>query len=162
RGQGIANIGTGFLGGMAGCAMIGQSIINVKSGGRTRLSTFAAGVFLLVLVTALGDLVGAIPMGVLVAVMIMVSISTFDWKSITPRTLRHVPATETLVMVVTVAIVVATDNLAIGVLAGALLGAVFFARRVAQIVGVSSVTDPDGSVRVYALTGELFFASTNE
>ncbi|WP_338045528.1 SulP family inorganic anion transporter [Parafrankia soli] len=162
RGQGLANIGTGFLGGMAGCAMIGQSIINVKSGGRTRLSTFIAGLFLLILVTALGDVVSVIPMAALVAVMIMVSISTFDWASISPRALRTVPRSETLVMVVTVVVVVATDNLALGVLAGALLGAVFFARRVAQIVQVTDVLDPDGGIRVYALTGDLFFASTNE
>jgi SulP family sulfate permease len=162
RGQGLANIGTGFLGGMAGCAMIGQSVINVKAGGRTRLSTFTAGALLLVLVTTLGDLVGAIPMGALVAVMVMVSVSTFDWSSITPRTLRRVPRTETLVMVVTVAVVVATGNLALGVLAGTLLGAVFFARRVAQLVEVTSVLDPNGDVRVYAVTGELFFGSTNE
>ncbi|TCJ31765.1 SulP family inorganic anion transporter [Frankia sp. BMG5.11] len=162
RGQGLANIGTGFLGGMAGCAMIGQSIINVKSGGRTRLSTFVAGLFLLILVTVLGDIVSVIPMAALVAVMIMVSISTFDWASISLRALRAVPRSETLVMVVTVVVVVATDNLALGVLAGALLGAVFFARRVAQIVQVTDVLDPDGGIRVYALTGDLFFASTNE
>lgn len=162
RGQGIANIGTGLLGGMAGCAMIGQSIINVKSGGRTRLSTFAAGIFLLLLVTALGDLVATIPMAALVAVMIMVSVSTFDWRSIHPRTLRAVPASETAAMAVTVIVVVATHNLAIGVLAGTLLGALLFARRVATVVQVTSVLDPDGGTRVYALTGELFFASTNE
>ncbi|WP_462202697.1 SulP family inorganic anion transporter, partial [Frankia sp. CcWB3] len=162
RGQGLANIGTGFLGGMAGCAMIGQSIINVKSGGRTRLSTFSAGLFLLILVTALGDVVSIIPMAALVAVMIMVSIGTFDWASISPRVLRSVPRSETLVMVVTVVVMVATGNLALGVLAGAMLGAVFFARRVAQIVRVADVLDPDGGIRVYALTGDLFFASTNE
>lgn len=162
RGQGIANIATGFLGGMAGCAMIGQSIINIKSGGRTRLSTLAAGVFLLILVFALGPVVSLIPMAALVAVMVFVSVSTFDWSSIKPKSLRHAPRSETAVMVVTVGTVVATHNLALGVVAGALLAAIFFARRVAHLVDVSSVLDPDGAIRVYAVTGELFFASTNE
>jgi SulP family sulfate permease len=162
RGQGVANLVTGFFGGMAGCAMIGQSMINVRSGARTRLSTLAAGVFLLVLILALGDVVAAIPMAALVAVMIMVSISTFDWASIRPNSLRRAPRTETAVMVVTVVLVVATHNLAVGVLAGVVLAAIFFARRVAHLVEVTSVLDPDGGVRVYAVTGELFFASTNE
>ncbi|MCE6995499.1 SulP family inorganic anion transporter [Saccharothrix sp. S26] len=162
RGQGIANIATGFLGGMAGCAMIGQSIINIKSGGRTRLSTLAAGVFLLILVLTLGPVVSLIPMAALVAVMVFVSVSTFDWTSIKPGALRRAPKSETAVMVVTVGVVVATHNLALGVVAGALLAAVFFARRVAHLVDVSSVLDPDGTIRVYAVTGELFFASTNE
>lgn len=162
RGQGIANVATGFLGGMAGCAMIGQSVINVKSGGRTRLSTLVAGVALLILILVLGDVVAVIPMGALVAVMVMVSISTFDWSSIRPRVLKRTPPTETAVMVTTVAIVVATQNLAYGVVAGVLLSAMFFARRVAHLVEVSSVLDPDGGIRVYAITGELFFASTNE
>ncbi|RDI32202.1 SulP family inorganic anion transporter [Lentzea flaviverrucosa] len=162
RGQGIANIATGFLGGMAGCAMIGQSMINVKSGGRTRLSTLAAGVFLLVLVFVLGPVVSLIPMAALVAVMVFVSVSTFDWTSIRISSLRRTPKSETAVMVVTVGTVVATHNLALGVLAGALLSAIFFARRVAHLVEVSSVLDPDGGIRVYAVTGELFFASTNE
>ncbi len=162
RGQGIANVATGFLGGMAGCAMIGQSVINMKSGGRTRLSTLVSGVGLLVLILVLGDLVAAIPMGALVAVMVMVSISTFDWSSIRPGALRRTPLSETAVMVTTVAIVVATHNLAYGVVAGVLLAAIFFARRVAHLVEVSSVLDPDGGIRVYAITGELFFASTNE
>ncbi|SDF41427.1 sulfate permease, SulP family [Lentzea fradiae] len=162
RGQGIANIATGFFGGMAGCAMIGQSMINVKSGGRTRLSTLAAGVFLLILVFVLGPVVSLIPMAALVAVMVFVSVSTFDWSSIKPSTLRRTPKSETAVMVVTVATVVATHNLALGVLAGALLSAIFFARRVAHLVDVSSALGPDGGVRVYTVTGELFFASTNE
>ena len=162
RGQGITNIATGFLGGMAGCAMIGQSMINVKSGGRTRLSTLAAGVFLLILVFVLGPVVSLIPMAALVAVMVFVSISTFDWTSIRISALRRSPKSETAVMVVTVGTVVATHNLALGVLAGALLSAIFFARRVAHLVDVSSVLDPDGDIRVYAVTGELFFASTNE
>ncbi|RAS64804.1 SulP family sulfate permease [Lentzea atacamensis] len=162
RGQGIANIATGFLGGMAGCAMIGQSIINIKSGGRTRLSTLSAGVFLLILVFTLGPVVSLIPMAALVAVMIFVSVSTFDWSSIKPAALRRAPKSETAVMVVTVGTVVATHNLALGVVAGALLSAIFFARRVAHLVDVSSVLDPDGTIRVYAVTGELFFASSNE
>ncbi|WP_342777812.1 STAS domain-containing protein [Saccharothrix texasensis] len=147
---------------MAGCAMIGQSIINAKSGGRTRLSTLAAGVFLLVLVYALGPVVSLIPMAALVAVMVFVSISTFDWSSVTPAGLRRAPRSETAVVVVTAGVVVATHDLALGVVAGALPAAIFFARRVAHLVGVSSVLDPDGRLRVYALTGELFFASTNE
>ncbi|MFK7919914.1 MAG: SulP family inorganic anion transporter [Ilumatobacter sp.] len=162
RGQGIANIATGFLGGMAGCAMIGQSMINHKSGGRTRLSTLASGVFLLILILALGGLVARIPMAALVAVMIMVSIGTFNWKSITPSTLKKMPKTETAVMVTTVAIVVLTHNLAYGVAAGVLLSAIFFVRHVSHLVNVTSVVDPDNHERLYAVTGQLFFASTND
>ena len=162
RGQGIANVATGFFGGMAGCAMIGQSMINVKSGGRSRLSTLSAGVFLLVMILAFGDLVAMIPMAVLVAVMIVVAVATFDWTSLSPKTIRSTPKTETAVMGVTVLTVVVTHNLAYGVVAGVVLAAVFFARRVAHLVEVTSVLDPDGGERVYALTGELFFASTNE
>ena len=162
KGQGIANIATGFLGGMAGCAMIGQSMINLKSGGRTRLSTLAAGVFLLLLILVAGPIVAAIPMAALVAVMIVVAISTFNWASIKPSALRRSPRSETAVMLVTVAIVVFTHNLALGVVAGVLLSAIFFARRVAHLVEVTDVIDPDGDVRIYHVTGELFFASTNE
>ncbi len=162
RGQGIANVATGFLGGMAGCAMIGQSMINYRSGGRTRLSTLAAGVFLLVLILLLGDTVAQIPMAALVAVMIMVSVGTFNWTSIRLETLRSVPRPETTVMVVTVAIVVITHNLAYGVAAGVLLSAVFFVRHVSHLVRVTSVVDPDNTERLYAVTGELFFASTND
>lgn len=162
RGQGIANIATGFLGGMAGCAMIGQSMINHKSGGRTRLSTLASGVFLLILILALGDLVARIPMAALVAVMIMVAIGTFNWKSIAPATLKKMPRTETTVMVVTVAIVVLTHNLAYGVGAGVLLSAIFFVRHVSHLVNVTNVVDPDNHERLYAVTGQLFFASTND
>ena len=162
RGQGIANTITGFFGGMAGCAMIGQSMINMKSGGRGRLSTFSAGAFLLVMILVLGDMVALIPMAALVAVMVVVSIATFDWSSLKPSTIRSTPKTETAVMVVTVLTVVVTHNLAYGVLAGVVLATVFFARRVAHLVDVTSVLDPDGGERVYALTGELFFASTNE
>jgi SulP family sulfate permease len=162
RGQGIANVATGFLGGMAGCAMIGQSMINLRSGGRTRLSTLSAGVFLLVMILVAGPVVASIPMAALVAVMIVVAVATFDWASITPSAIRRNPRTETAVMVVTVAIVVFTHNLALGVLAGVLLSAIFFARRVAHVVEVTDVVDPDRNVRIYHVTGELFFASTNE
>jgi len=162
RGQGIANIATGFLGGMAGCAMIGQSMINHRSGGRTRLSTLASGVFLLVLILALGGIVAQIPMAALVAVMIMVAIGTFNWKSVAPETLRSMPRTETAVMVTTVLIVVFTHNLAYGVAAGVLLSAIFFVRHVSHLVDVTSVVDPDNHERIYAVTGQLFFASTND
>jgi len=162
RGQGVANVITGFLGGMAGCAMIGQSMINHRSGGRTRLSTLASGLFLLVLILALGDLVAQIPMAALVAVMIMVSIGTFNWNSVKRLTLKSTPVVETIVMAATVAIVVFTHNLAYGVGAGVVLSAVFFARHVAHIVKVTSVVDPDNVERLYAVSGELFFASTND
>jgi SulP family sulfate permease len=162
HGQGVANVATGFLGGMAGCAMIGQSMINVKSGGRTRLSTFSAGFFLLVLIMALGDLVAVIPMAALVAVMFVVAAATFDWTSLRWQGLKRTPKSETAVMVTTVGIVVWTHNLAYGIVAGVLLAAIFFARRVAHLVEVTSVVDPDGVERLYAVTGELFFASTNE
>ncbi|MEO7078898.1 MAG: SulP family inorganic anion transporter, partial [Rhodococcus sp. (in: high G+C Gram-positive bacteria)] len=136
-GQGVANIVTGFFGGMGGCAMIGQTMINVKtSGARTRISTFLAGVFLLILVVGLGDIVSLIPMAALVAVMIMVSVGTFDWHSIAPATLRRMPTSETLVMVATVAVTVATDNLAYGVAVGVLTAMVLFARRVAHLTEV--------------------------
>ena len=162
RGQGVANVATGFLGGMAGCAMIGQSMINFRSGGRTRLSTLASGVFLLVLILALGDLVAQIPMAALVAVMIMVSIGTFDWRSIKPTTVKAHPYAETAIMVVTVAIVVWTHNLAYGVGAGVVLSVLFFARHISGLVKVTSVVDPDNVERLYAVTGELFFASTHD
>ncbi|MEM7285731.1 MAG: SulP family inorganic anion transporter [Actinomycetota bacterium] len=162
RGQGVANIATGFLGGMAGCAMIGQSMINHRSGGRGRLSTLASGVFLLILILGLGDLVADIPMAALVAVMIMVSVGTFNWASVKPDMLRSAPKAETAVMVATVAIVVITHNLAYGVAAGVALSAVFFVRHVTHLVRVTSVVDPDNAERLYAVSGELFFASTNE
>ena len=162
-GQGAANIITGFFGGMGGCAMIGQTMINVKaSGARTRISTFLAGVFLLILVVGLGDVVGVIPMAALVAVMIMVSVGTFDWHSIQPGTLRRMPKSETLVMVATVAVVVATHNLAIGVIVGVIVAMVMFARRVAHFTQVVDVAHPDDDTRVYAVIGELFFASSND
>jgi SulP family sulfate permease len=162
RGQGVANIATGFFGGMAGCAMIGQSMINHKSGGRTRLSTLASGVFLLLLILTLGTWVAQIPMAALVAVMIMVAIGTFNWKSVSAKSLRAMPRPETIVMAATVAIVVLTHNLAYGVLAGVLLSAVFFVRHVSHLVNVTSVVDPDNVERLYAVTGQLFFASTND
>ncbi|WP_192583613.1 SulP family inorganic anion transporter, partial [Streptomyces albicerus] len=162
-GQGIANIVTGFFGGMGGCAMIGQTMINVKtSGARTRLSTFLAGAFLMVLCIAFGPVVSDIPMAALVAVMILVSVATFDWHSIQPKTLKRMPLGETTVMVVTVAAVVATHNLAIGVVLGSVTAMVIFAKRVAHLANVSGVVDPDGNQVVYAVTGELFFASSND
>ena len=161
KGQGIANVATGFLGGMAGCAMIGQSIINYRSGGRGRLSTLLSGIFLLILIIVLGDLVARIPLAALVAVMIMVSIGTFDWRSIMPETLRKSPRPETLIMAVTVATTVFTHNLAYGVAAGVVLSAIVFARHVSNVVKVTSVVDPDNTNRLYAVHGELFFASTN-
>ncbi len=162
RGQGFANVLVGFFGGMAGCAMIGQTMINVKSGARTRVSTFLAGVFLIILCVALGDLVGMIPVAALVAVMFFVAIVTFDWHSVAPATLRRMPWTETLVMVVTVAVVVATHNLALGVIVGVVVSMVLFARRAAAQADVTSVLDPEGGTRVYSVNGEVFFASTGE
>ncbi|MFK0118578.1 SulP family inorganic anion transporter [Streptomyces sp. NPDC090994] len=162
-GQGIANIVTGFFGGMGGCAMIGQTMINVKvSGARTRLSTFLAGSFLMVLCIAFGPVVSDIPMAALVAVMVMVSVGTFDWHSIRPKTLKRMPLGETTVMAVTVVVVVATDNLAIGVVVGSLTAMTIFAKRVAHLARVSGVVDPDGKQVVYSVTGELFFASSND
>ncbi|MEU2727177.1 SulP family inorganic anion transporter [Streptomyces griseoviridis] len=162
-GQGVANIVTGFFGGMGGCAMIGQTMINVKvSGARTRLSTFLAGAFLMVLCVVFGPVVSDIPMAALVAVMVMVSFATFDWRSIAPRTLRRLPAGEIAVMAVTVVCVVATHNLAVGVVVGSLTAMAVFARRVATVARVTSVVDPDGGTVVYRVVGELFFASAND
>ena len=165
-GQGVANIITGFFGGMGGCAMIGQTMINVKaSHARTRISTFLAGVFLLVLVVGFGDAVATIPMAALVAVMVMVAVGTFDWHSVRPSTLRRMPNSETTVMVSTVAVVVATHNLAIGVGVGVLFAMTLFARRVAHLATVErEVAElPDGSTRAtYVVSGELFFASSND
>ncbi|MFF6879697.1 MULTISPECIES: SulP family inorganic anion transporter [unclassified Streptomyces] len=162
-GQGIANVVTGFFGGMGGCAMIGQTMINVKvSGARTRLSTFLAGAFLMVLCMAFGPVVSDIPMAALVAVMIMVSFATFDWHSVAPKTLQRLPAGEITVMVITVVCVVATHNLAIGVVVGSVTAMVVFAKRVAHLAEVTAVTGPDGSTVVYRVTGALFFASSND
>ncbi len=157
RGQGIANLATGFLGGMGGCAMIGQSVINVKSGGRTRLSALVAGAFLLFLIVVLGPWVAQIPMAALVAVMIMVAIGTFSWSSI--RNLRVHPWSSSVVMVSTVVVVVATHDLARGVLVGVLLSGIFFARKVARIVAVRSTLSEDGRTRAYDVEGQIFFAS---
>ncbi|MCG6121630.1 MAG: SulP family inorganic anion transporter [Microvirga sp.] len=159
-GQGIANTATGFIGGMAGCAMIGQSIINVKSGGRGRLSCFAAGSFLLFMILVLGDTVSRIPMPALVAIMIMVSIGTFSWSSI--KNLRTHPRSSSIVMIATVLGVVFTHNLAIGVLIGVLLSGLFFAWKIAQLFRVTSVASPDGRARTYFVEGQLFFASSED
>lgn len=166
-GQGVANIVTGLFGGMGGCAMIGQTMINVKvSGARTRISTFLAGTFLLGLVVGLGGIVGRIPMAALVAVMIMVSVSTMDWHSINPATLRRMPRSETLVMIATVTVTVISHNLAYGVIIGVLTAMVLFTRRVAHMVTVHKAEhpqhDPDTRNVVYRVTGELFFASSND
>lgn len=191
-GQGIANLVTGIFGGMGGCAMIGQTMINVKAGARTRVSTFLAGVFLLILVVVLNPVVSQIPMAALVAVMFVVSYSTFDWHSIAPSHLRRLPKSETAVMLVTVVLTVATGNLSVGVLAGVILAALLFARRVQRIASVVRVTadhhrwhlhlpghhprrapsvepgqlhapsDLDGHSAVYVVTGELFFASSSD
>ena len=156
-GQGIANIFAGFLGGMAGCAMIGQSVINIKSGGRGRLSTLLAGVFLLLMVVFLGEWVARIPMAALVAVMIMVSIGTFSWESI--RNLRKNPKTSSMVMASTVIVVVATHNLALGVLVGVLLSALFFTHKIGKILYVGSTLAEDGLTRNYSVIGQVFFTS---
>ena len=161
-GQGVANVLSGLFGGMGGCAMIGQTMINVKaSGARTRISTFLAGVFLLILILVLGDIVAIIPMAALVAVMIVVSVATFDWHSIRPATLRRMPKSETFVMLVTVAVTVWTHNLAIGVGAGVLAAMLLFARRVAHFTTVTRTPVDETTVR-YTVDGELFFASSND
>ena len=162
-GQGVANLVSGLFGGMGGCAMIGQTMINVKtSGARTRISTFAAGVFLLILVVGLGETVGKIPMAALVAVMIMVSVGTMDWHSIHPRTLRQMPLSATTIMLTTVAVTVTTHNLAYGVILGVIVAMIFFARRVAHFTEVIVIDHPDDNTCVYAVRGVLFFASSND
>ncbi len=158
-GQGIANIVAGFFGGMAGCAMIGQSVINVKSGGRGRLSTFCAGVFLLILIVVLGRWVKQIPMAALVAVMFMVSIGTFNWASF--KNLRVYPKSSSLVMIATVIVVVGTHNLALGVGVGVLLSALVFARKVSQLLDITASLSPDGTERTYVIRGQLFFVSAS-
>ena len=159
-GQGVANIVTGFFGGMGGCAMIGQTMINVRSGARTRLSTFLAGVFLMILVVSLGDIVAIIPMAALVAVMIIVAYSTFDWHSL--RSLRYMPKSETTVMLATVVATLFTHNLAIGVIVGVVTATVLFARRVAHLVSMDRTISKDGEKVTYTVHGELFFASSND
>ena len=158
-GQGVANLFTGFLGGMAGCAMIGQSVINVKSGARGRLSTLVAGVFLLILVVVLGDWVARIPMAALVAVMITVSVGTFSWASL--RNLRIHPRSSSIVMLTTVTVVLATHDLARGVLAGVLLSGIFFAWKVTRLFSVTSTLSEDGQARTYVVHGQVFFASAD-
>lgn len=157
-GQGLANFGTGFIGGMAGCAMIGQSMINVKSGGRGRLSCGFAGVMLLIFCVSLGDWVSLIPMPALVAIMVMVSIGTFSWASI--GNLRTHPLSSSVVMLATVVAVIWTHNLAIGVLAGVLLSGLFFAAKIAQLFKVN--TAEDGDTRTYRVEGQLFYGSVED
>ncbi|MBV1904938.1 MAG: SulP family inorganic anion transporter [Pseudomonadales bacterium] len=156
-GQGVANIASGFLGGMAGCAMIGQSVINVKSGGRGRLSALAAGLFLLVMVVFIGDYVAMIPMAALVSVMIMVSIGTFNWESF--RNLGDHPKSSSVVMLATVIVTVSTHDLAKGVLVGVLLSGFFFAHKVGQVLHIGSKSEDEGRMRTYRVTGQVFFAS---
>ena len=158
-GQGIANFFTGMIGGMGGCAMIGQSVINVKSGGRRRLSTFAAGILLLILIVVLGPWVAQIPMPALVAVMVFVSVSTFRWQSFAD--LRVHPWQSSVVMLATVIIVVWTHDLSMGVLAGVLLSGIFFAGKVRQLVTVDTALSADGRTRSYTISGQIFFASTD-
>ena len=160
RGQGIANLASGFFGGMAGCAMIGQSVINVKSGGRTRLSTLIAGVVLLIMVVFLSDWVSQIPMAALVAVMIMVSIGTFNWESI--REFKTHPMSFNVVMVATVITTVFTHNLAYGVLVGVLLSSLFFANKIGQFLSVISELDEANNTRYYYVQGQVFFSSTTQ
>jgi SulP family sulfate permease len=164
-GQGTANIISGFFGGMGGCALIGQTMINVKaSGARTRISTFLAGFFLMVLVISVGDVLAVVPMAALVAVMIIVSVLTFDWHSIRLSTLKRMPKSETTVMVATVIVIVATHNLAIGVVVGVIIAMVAFARRVAHLVTVTRTLPEDENVptALYTVDGALFFASSND
>ena len=160
KGQGIANIGAGLMGGMAGCAMIGQSIINIKSGGRGRLSTFFAGTLLILMVVFMDEWIRQIPMAALVAVMIMVSIGTFSWESV--RNLKTHPLSTSIVMVATVAVVVATHNLALGVFVGVLLASLFFANKVARFMLVKSDSERRGEVRTYQVRGQVFFASAEQ
>ena len=160
KGQGVANIVAGMLGGMAGCAMIGQSVINVKSGGRSRLSTLCAGVFLLLLMLFLSEWLQRIPMAALVAVMIMVSIGTFRWGSL--RTLKTYPLSTNIVMIATVVVVVFTHNLAYGVLTGVLLAAMFFANKVGHYMAISSRLSADKTERTYDVTGQVFFSSADK
>ncbi|MBY7732259.1 SulP family inorganic anion transporter [Vibrio splendidus] len=159
KGQGIANIFTGFLGGMAGCAMIGQSMINIKSGGRGRLSTLSAGVFLLIMVVFLGPWLKQIPMAALVAVMIMVAIGTFSWGSI--RDLKKHPLSTNIVMLATVIIVVATHNLAIGVLVGVLLASLFFANKISRMMIIKN-DNTEQNIRKYTVIGQVFFVSSDK
>ncbi|MGO4533383.1 SulP family inorganic anion transporter [Leifsonia sp. 2MCAF36] len=162
-GLGVANILAGFWGGVAGCAMIGQTVVNVQLGrARTRLSTLVAGLFLLLLVAVLSPVMAAIPMAALAAVMMIVALRTVDWHSVRPSTLKRMPVPETLVMLLTVAVVVATNNLATGVGVGVLLALFLFARRITHVVRVTRRLSDDGSVAHYRVQGPLFFASSND
>ena len=158
-GQGSANIVAGLFGGMAGCAMIGQSVINIKSGGRGRLSTLSAGVFLIILLVLAGDWVAQIPMAALVAVMIMVSIGTMNWQSIVD--LKHHPKSSSVVMLATVTVTVSTHDLAKGVITGVLLSGLFFAQKVGRFMVVKSAAEEDGRKRRYRISGQVFFASAD-
>ncbi|MBP7783789.1 MAG: SulP family inorganic anion transporter [Aliarcobacter sp.] len=160
KGQGIANIASGCLGGMAGCAMIGQSIINIKSGGRGRLSTFVAGFFLLIMVVFLSDIISIIPMAALVAVMIMVSIGTFDWGSI--KRLKTLPLSTNLVMLTTVVVTVYTHNLAHGVISGVLLASLFFANKISHFMYCNISYNDDKSSKTYQFVGQVFFNSADK
>ena len=160
KGQGIANIASGFLGGMAGCAMIGQSIINVKSGGRGRLSTFIAGFFLLIMVVFLSDIISIIPMAALVAVMIMVSIGTFDWGSI--KRLKTLPLSTNIVMLSTVAVTVYTHNLALGVITGVLFASLFFANKISHFMYCNISYNEDKTSKTYQFVGQVFFNSADK
>lgn len=160
KGQGVANIASGLLGGMAGCAMIGQSVINVKSGGRGRLSCLVAGVVLLLMVVFLSDWVSQIPMAALVAVMIMVSIGTFSWDSL--RNLKHYPLSTNIVMLATVAVTVYTHNLAYGVFVGVLLAAMFFANKIGHFLYINAELDSEGRRRTYKVVGQVFFSSADK
>ncbi|WNF47518.1 SulP family inorganic anion transporter [Pseudomonas sp. SG20056] len=160
KGQGVANIASGLLGGMAGCAMIGQSVINVKSGGRGRLSCLVAGVVLLLMVVFLSDWVSQIPMAALVAVMIMVSIGTFSWDSL--RNLKHYPLSTNIVMLATVAVTVYTHNLAYGVFVGVLLAAMFFANKIGHFLYINAELDSEGRQRTYKVVGQVFFSSAEK
>ena len=160
RGQGIANIASGCIGGMAGCAMIGQSIINIKSGGRGRLSTFIAGFFLLIMVVFLSDIISIIPMAALVAVMIMVSIGTFDWSSI--KNLKTLPLSTNIVMLSTVGVTVYTHNLALGVITGVLFASLFFANKISHFMYCDINYNEDKSVKTYKFVGQVFFNSADK
>ncbi|WP_404318993.1 SulP family inorganic anion transporter [Malaciobacter canalis] len=160
KGQGIANIVSGFFGGMAGCAMIGQSVINIKSGGRGRLSTFIAGFLLLIMVVFLSDIISIIPMAALVAVMIMVSIGTFDWASI--KNLKTLPLSTNIVMIVTVIVTVYTHNLAHGVVAGVLLASLFFANKISHFMYCNTSYDENKEVKTYEFVGQVFFNSADK
>jgi len=160
KGQGIANIASGFMGGMAGCAMIGQSVINVKSGGRGRLSTFLAGFFLLIMVVFLSDIISIIPMAALVAVMIMVSISTFNWESV--KKLKTLPLSTNIVMLATVAVTVGTHNLAAGVFTGVLLASLFFANKISHFMYCETSYSEDHMSKTYKFVGQVFFNSADK